>query len=83
MDKAKDPLEHQFNNHVYCNPSWCHSKRAAAEGKIYTAPDHDPFYCKEKNSEMYFQLKELFDHFASEDVIQDLVHFANTKKMNH
>ena len=29
---------------------------------------------------MYFQLKELFDHFASEDVIQDLVHSANTKK---
>ena len=50
------------------------------EGKTYTAPDHDPFYSKEGNEEMYLQLKELFDHFTSEDVIQDSVHSANTQK---
>ena len=80
MDKAKAPLEHRFNNHVYCDPSWCRSKRASTEGKIYSAPDHDPFYCKEKHSEMYKQLKELFDHFTSEEIIQDSVHSANTQK---
>ena len=80
MDKAKAPLEHRFNNHVYCDPSWCRSKRAANEGKIYTAPEHDPFYCKKNNSEMYIQLKELFDQFTCEDVIKDSVHSANTQK---
>jgi hypothetical protein len=74
LDKAKAPLEHRFNNHVYCDPSWCRSKRAANEGKIYTAPDHDPFYCKEKNSDMYFDLKKLFDLFTCEEVIKDSVH---------
>ena len=48
MTKDKAPLEHQFNNHVHCDPSWCCFLQAEAEGKIYTAPNHDPFFPRKK-----------------------------------
>ena len=55
-EKTKAPIEHTFNNHEYCDISWCYQLQADKEGLVYTPPDSRPFYDKEEDNKMYCQL---------------------------
>ena len=43
MRRSKAPLEHTFNNHEFCNSSWCYKLQADKKGVPYTTPAHRPF----------------------------------------
>ena len=38
VKSSNAPLEHMFDNHVYCDPEWCGSLQAKAEGLPYNHP---------------------------------------------
>ena len=76
----KAPLEHRFGNHMYCDSKWCHFLKAEENGKFYTPPESDPFFCKQKEPSMYKQLKEIMEKFTSEEVIRESLHWNSTQK---
>ena len=59
---TKAPLEHRFGNHMYCDSKCCRFLKAEEGGKIYTPPESDPFFCKQKEPSMYKQLKEIMEN---------------------
>ena len=77
---TKAPLEHRFGNHMYCDSKWCRFLKAEEDGKIYTPPESDPFFCKQTEPSMYKQLKEIMEKFTSEEVIRESLHWNSTQK---
>ena len=77
---TKAPLEHRFGNHTYCDKKWCRVLQAEEDGKCYTPPESDPFFCKNKEKLMYKQLKEIMVRFTSEQVIHESLHWNSTQK---
>ena len=80
MRTTKALLEHRFGNHAYCDKKWCHILQAKEDGKCYTRPESDPFFCKKKEELMYKQLKEIKVRFTSEEVIHESLHWHSTQK---
>ena len=37
---ANAPLQHIFDDHVYCNVQWCQKLKAQQEGKTYNHPEY-------------------------------------------
>ena len=72
MRKVKAPLEHRFNNHCYCNHSWCRFLQALRDRKTYL-PSAGSFYCKVADRDLYNELKPFFDCFTSIEVIMESV----------
>ena len=66
VEAAKAPLEHLFNNHIYCG-DWCSVKRAERLGKTYV---NTLGYLSKNNKKLrktgtYAQLKAITDKYGS------------------
>ena len=78
LKMAKAPLEHNFDNHVFCSDKWCQSLQAKTRGKDYFLATL--YLSKSVNLDMYSQLKSVFDKFTLAEVTSESVHVVNTQK---
>ena len=78
--RVRAPIEHVFNNHEFCQESWCYSLKAQKEGKVYIPDTKRPFYCKDRDSKMYLQLKESLKKFQKKDNVRECLHVFDTQK---
>ena len=79
LNKAKAPIEHVFDNHLYCSETWCYKLKAQKEGKVYHPPPNRPFYCKTKDSKMYKQLVTSLSRFQTSEALKESMHFLDTQ----
>ena len=77
-EASKAPLEHLFNNHVFCEEKWCMCLKAQKEGKVYVSRD-GPFLCKVANKEEYEQLKKITDQFSTDQRLLESMHGGDTQ----
>ena len=47
--RVRAPIEHVFDNHQFCQETWCYALKAKNEGKTYLPDEKRPFYCKVKD----------------------------------
>ena len=78
LKMTKVPLEHSFDNHVFCLDKWCQTLQAKARGRDYFPTI--PYLSKSVNLDMYDQFKSVFDKFTTPEVIPESVHILNTQK---
>lgn len=77
---AKAPLEHMFDNHVFCD-KWCAAKRVneTSNDRIYLHPEG--FLSKEKTDELkiYCDLQKITEKYGSEFFLMQSLHPFNTQ----
>ena len=67
VEQSKSVLEHMFNNHEYCDASWCKFLQANELGQVYRPHKS---YTKETDKEMYDQLKNVLEKFCSPEILE-------------
>ena len=77
LSAAKAPLEHMFDNHMFCG-SWCAAK-IVANNKTYIHPDG--FLSKKNKNELkiYNDLKNITDKYGSKFFLQQSLHSFDTQ----
>jgi hypothetical protein len=74
-------LEHHFENHVYCDGSWCARKSKSA--KQLEAERRQPgryYRCKERDSEKYKLLKLIVDKYITIKKLKEVAHGYSTQQ---
>ena len=80
QERVRAPLEHVFNNHEFCQESWCYALQARKENKVYVPDPKRPFYSKEDDSKMYLQLGESLQKFQKKENVRECFHSFDTQK---
>ena len=76
--KVRNILNHICDDHANCDSAWCYDKKAIEEKKSYKAPaDHR--LQKEKHPETYLQLQQIFNQYASDEIMAFCNHPYDTK----
>lgn len=78
--KAKAVLEHRFNNHRFCDKSWCYYLQSKDSPFIYKRPKSKGYYTKQEEREKYECLKDELGRFMSYDVLCESIHSMTTQK---
>ena len=78
--RVRAPIEHVFDNHQFCQETWCYALKAKNEGKTYLPDEKRPFYCKVKDERMYLQIKECLSKFQTIDNVGECLHSFDTQK---
>ena len=77
---SKAPLHHLFNNHQFCNVSWCLAKRAEENGDNYVNRDAPFLDMKDKKgAKIFSQLKEVCDRFTTDAKLSESLHYGDTQ----
>ena len=78
--RVRAPIEHVFNNHQYCQESWCYALQAQREGKTYVPDASKPFYCKVNDDKMYKQINQSLSKFQTKENVKECLHSFDTQK---
>ena len=78
--RVRAPIEHIFNNHLYCQETWCYALKAKNENKTYIPDDKRPFYCKVEDKKMYEQINESLSKFQTKENVRECLHSFDTQK---
>ena len=79
------PLDHLFDDHHLCDPSWCHKKKKESEkdatvADINNERNSKTYYCsKETDSELYSAMKKKYQHSISEEHLLHCQHSFDTQ----
>ena len=80
---AKQIVEHLFNNHDGCDPSWCKPRRQEInKQKGDSPPGEDPssgtptgyYWCKEKHQKLYEQIVKAMETVTSDKYLVQCLH---------
>ena len=77
--KVLAPVEHLFNDHQYCDHSWCYVLKAQKENKPYVPDEKKPLFNKQTDEKMYSQLKESVARFQTEQNVIECLHKYDTQ----
>ena len=78
------PIDHLFDDHKYCDSTWCH-KKAQEENKINLEDMKSDcnrmgyYRCKVKDKELYEKLCELYKPYITEERIKQCQHEFETQ----
>jgi len=65
IQNSKAVLEHMFDNHEYCNNSWCGALKAKQEGKLYHHPDKFCTRATADREKMYQDISTITGKYGS------------------
>ena len=74
-----NPVEHTFDNHAYCDSTWCYKLQVQRNNTCYVQPLNCHFYIKVRNKKVNKQLNEIFERFKKIDVIAESIHSLATQ----
>jgi len=76
--KVYNVLDHICNIHENCDVAWCYDLKARERNQVYVPPaDHR--IDKNTDHESYLQLKNIFDQYASVEMMAYCNHFFDTQ----
>ena len=78
MLAAKAPVEHLFNNHLFCG-DWCDALKAAKEGKSYVHPQGWLSRDNPEGEKIYHQLTEITKKYGSRSYLLQSNHEYTTQ----
>ena len=79
VDKAKAVLEHLYDNHKYCDASWCMALKAKNEKKKYTPKVHWYSLKNEVEKKNYEQLSKITTKYGNEFYLRQSMHPFDTQ----
>jgi hypothetical protein len=77
QEKAKAVVEHHFNDHSYCDASWCSMKKGSDEK---TATGNLKYRCKDKYKLLYKQVSDVMDRFITTKKLKECHHGHSSQK---
>ena len=90
LEHAMAPLNHLFDDHGLCNPSWCH-KRKQLDKVESTSSDGSPDDPKDKrdsktyyrskvsNGKLFDAMKKKYEHYITKEYLQQCMHSFDTQ----
>jgi hypothetical protein len=80
MGRAKAVLEHHFENHEWCDASWCPRKSKSSSELAKERTQCGKYYrCKERDKEEYDLLKSILDKYISLEKLREVAHGFSTQ----
>jgi len=76
--KVYNVLDHICNIHENCDVAWCYDLKARERNQVYVPPA-DQRIDKNTDHESYLQLKNIFDQYASVEMMAYCNHFFDTQ----
>ena len=75
------PLDHMFDDHNLCDPSWCHRKKKEESGTTSPSERDDKGYyrCKKEDAKLYEKMKEKYSKYISEQFLEQCCHQYDTQ----
>ena len=90
MDHAMAPLNHLFDDHALCDPSWCHKRKKLDKEQSSgdDGPPVDPkderdsktyYRSKVSNGKLYDEMAIKYEHYISKEYLQQCQHSFDTQ----
>jgi len=76
----KAALEHHFDNHEYCNPSWCHFREDSVRKSDDTIRAKLRNKSNPENKKMYDEVKKIYDANTTHENLLMLMHPYDSQK---